>query len=49
MAVAQWVRGYSSNHKVVQGEVSRPHKDVYEVFFSNDFLFQFYVRPDGLQ
>ena len=48
VAVAQWVRRWSSGHRVVQVEGSSPGGDVYEYFFSNDFYFSF-VRPNGLQ
>ena len=40
-AVAQWVRPWGSNHRVVQAEGSRPRRDVYQMFFSNDFYFSF--------
>ena len=41
VAVAQWVRRWSSNDRVVQGEGSGPRGDVYQIFFSNDFYFSF--------
>ena len=41
VAVAKWVRHWSSNHRVVQAEGSSPHGDVYQFFFSNDFYFTF--------
>ena len=34
MAVAQWVRRWSSGHRVVQVEGSSPGGDVYQTFFS---------------
>ena len=38
MAVAQWVRCWNSNHRVVQREGLGPRGDVYQIFFSNDFI-----------
>ena len=39
MAVAQWVRHSSSDHRVVQAEGSSPGGDTYRTFFfSNDFF-----------
>ena len=34
MAVAQWVRRWSSDHRVVQAEDSSPGGDTYQTFFS---------------
>ena len=34
MAVAQWVRLWSSEHRVVQAEGSSPGGDTYQAFFS---------------
>ena len=34
MAVAQWVRHWSSDHRVVQAEDSSPGGDTYQTFFS---------------
>ena len=34
MAVAQWVRRWSSDHRVVQAEGSSPGGDTYQTFFS---------------
>ena len=34
MAVAQWVRRWSSGHRVVQTEGSSPGGDTYQTFFS---------------
>ena len=34
MAVAQWVRCWSSDHRVVQAEGSSPGGDTYQTFFS---------------
>ena len=34
MAVAQWVRRWSSDHRVVQAEGSNPGGDTYQTFFS---------------
>ena len=34
MAVAQWVRRWSSDHRVVQTEGSSPGGDTYQTFFS---------------
>ena len=48
LAVAQWVRDWSSGHRVVQPEDSSPDGDIYQFFFSNDFYISF-VRPNGLQ
>ena len=42
------VRRWSSDHRVVQAEGSRPGGDFYQIFFSNDFYFSF-VRSNGLQ
>ena len=39
MAVVQWVRRWSSNHSVVQGEGSGPRGMFTESCFSNDFYF----------
>ena len=33
LVVAQWVRRWSSNHRVVQAEGSSPRGDVYQFFF----------------
>ena len=33
VAVAQWVRSWSSGHRVVQAEVSSPSGDIYQTFF----------------
>ena len=41
MAVAQWVRRWSSDHRVVQGEGSSKCGDVYQIILSNDFYFSF--------
>ena len=48
VAVPQWVRRWSSGHRVVQAEGSSPAGDIYQFFFSNDFYFSFY-RPNELQ
>ena len=48
VAVVQWVRRWTSGHRVVQAEGSSQGGDIYEFFFSNDFYFSF-VRPNGLQ
>ena len=46
MAVAQWVRRWSSDHRVVQAEGSSLGEDIYQTFFfGNDFYFSF-VRPN---
>ena len=46
MAVAQWVRRWSSGHKVVQAEV-RARVEIYtNFFFSNDFYFSFVGPKD---
>ena len=34
MAVAQWVRGWISDHRVMQAEGSSPGGDSYQTFFS---------------
>ena len=34
MVVAQWVRRWSSDHRVVQAEGSRSGEDTYQTFFS---------------
>ena len=34
MAVAQWVRRWSSDHRVAQAEDSSPGGDTYQTFFS---------------
>ena len=34
MAVAQWVRRWNSDHRVVQAEGSSPGGDTYQTFFS---------------
>ena len=34
MAVAQWVRRWSSGHRVVQAEGSSPGEDIYQFLFS---------------
>ena len=47
MAVAQWVRLWTSGHRVIQVDGSNPGGDRYHFFFSNDFYFSF-VRPNGL-
>ena len=39
VAVAQWVKHWSSKHRVVQAEGSRQRGDDYQTFFSNDFHF----------
>ena len=39
MAVAQWVRRWSSGHRVVQVEGSSPDGDMYQVFVSS-MIFQ---------
>ena len=44
MAVAQWVRRWSSGHGVVQVEGSSPSGDIFTNFLSNDFYFSFF-RP----
>ena len=49
VAVAQWFRRWSSGHRVVQAEGSRPGGDIYHIFFSNDFYFSFITGPNGLQ
>ena len=41
MAAVQWVRRWSSSHRVVQAEDSTLRGDVYQFFFSNDFYFSF--------
>ena len=47
VAIAQWVRRWSSSHRVVQAEGSSPGGEIYQIyFFSNDFYFSF-VRPNG--
>ena len=48
VAVAQWVRCWSSGHRMVQAESSSPGGNVHQFFFNNDFYFSF-VRPNGLQ
>ena len=48
VGVAQWVRHWSGDHRVVQAEGSSPDGDTYQTFFSNDFYFRF-VRPNRLQ
>ena len=48
VAVAQWVRRWSSGHRVVKAERSSAGGDIYHIFFSNDFYFSF-VRPIELQ
>ena len=40
VAVAQWVRRWNSDHRVVQAEGSSPVGDTYQTFFQQ-FLFQF--------
>ena len=40
MAVAQWVRRWISNYRVVQAEGSRPRGDVHQ-FFQQLFYFSF--------
>ena len=48
MAVAQWVRRRSSDHRVVQAEGSSPGGDTYQAFFfSNDFYFSFMLGLIG--
>ena len=34
MAVAQWIRRWSSDHRVVQAEGSSPGGDTYQTYFS---------------
>ena len=46
VAVAQWVKRWSSGHRVVQAEGSSPDGEYTNFFFSNDFYFSF-VRPNG--
>ena len=48
VAVAQWVRCWSSGYRAVQAEGSSPGGHICQCFFSNDFYFSF-VRPNGLQ
>ena len=38
MEVAQWVRRWSSGHRVVQAEGSSPGGDIYQFLFSNNFI-----------
>ena len=40
VATAQWVRRWSSNHRIVQAEISRPCGGACQTFPSND-LYQF--------
>ena len=47
--VAQWVKRWSSSHRVVQAEGSVPGGYIYQMFFfNNNFYFNF-VEPNGLQ
>ena len=39
MAVAQWVRRWSSDHRVVQAEGSSPGGDTYQTFFFSAMIF----------
>ena len=39
MAVAQWIRRWSSNHRVMQAEGSSPGGDTYQTFFSAMIFF----------
>ena len=47
MAVAQWVRRWISDHRLVQAEGSSLGGDTYQTFFNNEFYFSF-VRPNRL-
>ena len=38
MAVAQWVRRWSSCHKVVQAEGSSPGGGIYQIFLATIFI-----------
>ena len=38
MVVAQWVRHWSSGHKVVQAEGFSLGRGTYHIFFSSDFI-----------
>ena len=49
MAVAQGVKRWSSNHRVVQAEGSDDVKTITEIFSSNDFYFSFMLGLNGLQ
>ena len=41
MAVTQWVKRWSSNHRVVQAEGSSRSGDNHQIFFSNEFYFSY--------
>ena len=41
MAVAQWVRRWSSVHRVLQAETSSPGGDIYQFSFSAMIFFSF--------
>ena len=45
MAVAQWARLYSSEHRVVQAEGLSPGRDTYQAFFSAMIFISVLSRP----